>query len=623
MEIKRIIAMAMMVCVGIAVWRMGAMQEANEVVIFKPSSGEPIKVPLNMARLFEAVNDAVSFGYEEELVFEIPVPMSATTLRELLEDLQWVLNLQRAYNEWQRMTPEQVCALGSRVRAQRAEKEARAMVARTYTALDLETLIESYKAAVYLDSPELIEKYAREIAGMVTSDEALKVLAQNNPALIALISDNSIKQDVKRGIFRYMPQTWIEFTARAGRVQSVAISADGNTVVTGSDYEGAKIVQWKGSRSQWVEQYMIPYKSLVEPVAISADGNTVVAGSWDNTAKIVKLNGSQWVEQYRIRHGNRIKSVAISADGNTVVTGSFDNTAKIVQWNGSQWVEQYMIPYTSQVESVAISADGNTVVTGSDTAKIMRRNGSEWEERYAIRNEYLIKSVAISAYGNTVVMGSFDTAKIVQWDGSQSEWAEQYTIRHGSWINSVGISADGNTVVTGSGDDSAKIVRRNGSQWEEQYTIRHGDPINSVAISADGNTVVTRSADNTAKIVQRDGSRSQWAERYTIRHKDLFLSVAISEYGNTVVTGWSDGTRKIVRLLPADTFDQALLLQLLEWAKRKTPKLNIAVDGWSRTVWNRYSDADRALLRSTYPGMLPAYVPGHAFKKVVFEGIID
>ncbi len=30
-------------------WRMGAMQEANEVVIFKPSSGEPIKVPLNMA----------------------------------------------------------------------------------------------------------------------------------------------------------------------------------------------------------------------------------------------------------------------------------------------------------------------------------------------------------------------------------------------------------------------------------------------------------------------------------------------------------------------------------------------------------------------------------------------
>ncbi len=60
-----------------------------------------------------------------------------------------------------------------------------------------------------------------------------------------------------------MPQTWNKSLLRVlRRVQSVAISADGNTVVTGSHYEGAKIVQWKGSRSQWVEQYIIPYKSL-------------------------------------------------------------------------------------------------------------------------------------------------------------------------------------------------------------------------------------------------------------------------------------------------------------------------------------------------------------------------
>ena len=71
-------------------------------------------------------------------------------------------------------------------------------------------------------------------------------------------------------------------------------------------------------------------------------------------------------------------------------------------------------------------------------------------------------------------------------------------------------------------DETAKIVKLNGSQWEEQYTIRHGDPINSVAISADGNTVVTGSDDETAKIVKRDGSRSQWEERYTIRHKNRF-----------------------------------------------------------------------------------------------------
>ena len=39
----------------------------------------------------------------------------------------------------------------------------------------------------------------------------------------------------------------------------------------------------------------------VVSVAISADGNRVVTGSWDNTAKIVAWNGNAWVEQYTIR----------------------------------------------------------------------------------------------------------------------------------------------------------------------------------------------------------------------------------------------------------------------------------------------------------------------------------
>ena len=57
-------------------------------------------------------------------------------------------------------------------------------------------------------------------------------------------------------------------------------------------------------------------------VAISADGNKVVTGSLDNTAKIVAWNGNAWIEQYTIRIIIGLYSVAISADGNRVVTGS-------------------------------------------------------------------------------------------------------------------------------------------------------------------------------------------------------------------------------------------------------------------------------------------------------------
>jgi WD40 repeat protein len=607
MEIKRIIAIGMMACVGIAVWRMGAMQEQMGVdnlqseVIFKPSSGRSITAPLNMVRLFGTIDNMLIDIPEEG---QIEVSMSETTLRKLLKDLQWVLNLQRAYNYGRRMTPEQVHALGSRVRAQRAEKEARAMAVRIYTPLYLETLIASYNAAVYLDSPELIQKYACEIAGMVTSDEALKVLAQNNPALVALISDNSINQNVKRVIFRYMPQTWIEFSTRDQQsVSSVAISADGNTVVAGSHHGTAKIVQWTGS--EWEEQYtivhsvsMATHSLMIDSVAISAlDGNRVVTGSLDGTAKIVQRHGSQWAERYAIRDANAIKSVAISADGNTVVMG-LGRGANIVKWNGSEWQKRYTIPHQNIVESVAISADGNTVVTGTgETAKIVKLYEFHWEEQYTIPHVDSIKSVAISANGNTVVTRLGRRAKIVKWNGS--EWEEQYSIRHEARITSVAISADGNTVVTGSVDETAKIVKLNGSQWAEQYTIWHEYAIESVAISADGNTVVTGSYDETAKIVKLNGS--QWEERYTIRHEKAIRSVAISADGNTVVTGSYDGMSKIVRLSPADTFDQALLLRLCAW-KKKHGRVRAWHTGWVKSVMDTLDAADQERIKREFGG---------------------
>ena len=61
-------------------------------------------------------------------------------------------------------------------------------------------------------------------------------------------------------------------------------------------------------------------------------------------------------------------------------------------------------------------------------------------------------------------------------------------------------------MVTGSENGTAKIMKRDGSQWKEQYTISHEKMINSVAISGDGKTVVTGSVDETAKIVKLNGS---------------------------------------------------------------------------------------------------------------------
>ena len=45
---------------------------------------------------------------------------------------------------------------------------------------------------------------------------------------------------------------------------------------------------------------------LVNSVAISADGNKVVTGSLDHTAKIVVWDGNAWIEQHTIAHNSRL-----------------------------------------------------------------------------------------------------------------------------------------------------------------------------------------------------------------------------------------------------------------------------------------------------------------------------
>jgi len=615
MEARKIIAIAMMACVGIAVWRMNAMQEQGaghvrmqqegaEFRLISDENEEAVSLPIEDARLFGSIEPILRsqqiVPWKEAATLERHVPMSAAVLEKIIQEIPWIREVHNQMREGE------------------TEKQAAARIVMTMPRLpfDLDSLQEAIacaQAADYLNQPALEQRYACEIAGMVTSKEALTLLAENDPELIALISDSSIPSHLKRAIFHYM-QTWIEtLTVQCqAEIRSIAISADGDTVVAGS--RGAEIV----SRNRAL--YIIEPEAQFRSVAISADGDTVVTGAWDGKARIGEWNGVAWAIQDPITHKNAVDAVAISAGGNTVVTGSKDGTAQIVERIGALWENQHTIEFGNWVSSVAISEDGNTVVAGSwdKKAKIAERIRDVWVERATIvPSGVLILSVAISADGNTVVTGSSDGMKIVARNGDV--WAERYTSRRGSVVNSVAISADGNRVVMGCGG-MARIVEWNKTAWVDCYTIAHQHAVNSVAISADGNTVVTGSRDKTVKIMTRNGT--VWGE-HTIEHQDEVKSVAISADGNRVATGCVDGTTKIIQLLPADTFDQALFVRLLESVKRQIPKLNIAVDGWSRTVWNRYSDADRALLRSTYPGMLPAYVPGHAFKKVVFEGIID
>ena len=105
------------------------------------------------------------------------------------------------------------------------------------------------------------------------------------------------------------------------------------------------------------------HKSYVRSVAISADGQTLASGSWDKTIKLWNLKTGDLLRTLT-EHKNSVWSVAISADGQTLASGSADHTIKL--WNLKTGdLLRTLTGHKDFVWSVAISADGQTLASGS------------------------------------------------------------------------------------------------------------------------------------------------------------------------------------------------------------------------------------------------------------------
>jgi hypothetical protein len=226
---------------------------------------------------------------------------------------------------------------------------------------------------------------------------------------------------------------------------AVALSADGNiAIVGGGADDGNKGAIWVFTRSGgvWIQQGSkligtgaVGNSWQGSSVAVSADGNTVIEGGYeDNSFQgavwIFTRNGGVWTQQGPklvgtgvIGYTSQGHSVAISSDGNTVIeSGDVDNNFIGAVWvftrSGGVWTQQGpkkvgsgFIGLTYEGSSVAISSDGNTAIVGGggDNNRIgatwvFTRSGSVWTQQ----GSKLVGSgvVGIAAQGTAAVVSS-------------------------------------------------------------------------------------------------------------------------------------------------------------------------------------------------------------------------
>jgi hypothetical protein len=285
----------------------------------------------------------------------------------------------------------------------------------------------------------------------------------------------------------------IPFPGHEGDVNSVALSTDGQTIVSGGDDGTVRLWNRQGLP---LAEPLRGHKFWVNSVAISTDGQTIVSGGHDGTVRLWNRQGHPLAEPLPGHQGN-VNSVAISTDGQTIVSGGTDGTVRLWNLQGLPSVEP-LPGHEGYVRSVAISANGQTIVSGGTdgTVRLWNRQGLPLAEP-SPGHEDVVLSVAISTDGQTIVSGGSD-GTVRLWNRQGLSLAEPLR-GHLGIVFSVTISTDGQTIVSGGHDGTVRLWNRQGLSLAEPLR-GHLGIVFSVAISTDGQTIVSGGSDGTVRL---------------------------------------------------------------------------------------------------------------------------
>lgn len=311
------------------------------------------------------------------------------------------------------------------------------------------------------------------------------------------------------------------FEGHQAQINSVAFSASGNYILTGSNDKTARLWDLQGN----LLNVFKGHQSEVFSVAFSPDGKSVLTGSLDKTARF-------WGLQENLLHEfKNIYAIAFSPDGKSIL-GESEKTAGIWDLQGN------VLQVFEGIQPFAFSPDGKSILGWSrdkNAACLWDLQGNVIQVFKEIERPD-VWIAAFSPDGKKILIGSYN-GKAKLWD-LQENIMQVFNAK--GLVSLAAYSPDGKSILT----DSSPVGTA--SLWDLQGNVMqvfkgHEYIVRSVAFSPDSKTILTGSWDRTARLWDLKGNTLQVFRG----HEALIFSVAFSPDGKMILTGSGDKTARL------------------------------------------------------------------------------
>ncbi len=261
-------------------------------------------------------------------------------------------------------------------------------------------------------------------------------------------------------------------------VNAVVLLRDGRAATAGAD---GRIAIWTAGNAQ-PDAVLEGHTAPIVALAVSPDETTLASASWDQTVRLWPLAGG--APRVLEGHTQNVNGVAFAPDGRTLVSVSYDQSLRIWPLAGSS--SPVVVAMPAPLNAVAIGSDGEIAAGGADGRLYFLRPDGARAGDVAAGPKPVI-SIAASPDGALVAAaGIGGTVAVI--DRKTRELARTL-VGPGLPVWSVAFLPDSRTLLTGGADN---IIRR--------WNAATGEPVDPLFLEKEGDPLAAYAGDHGAEV---------------------------------------------------------------------------------------------------------------------------